>query len=172
MAAIRITGLVILMFIIVLLSVSPLISLMLDKPVPVSAIRSYSMEPALTRGDLVIVLPTNDSYSYSMGQVVVFRSAEHGINEWTMHRIVGGCNKRGFTTKGDANFQPDQVNLYPTIQPNWIAGIAITFRNHVLRVPLLGFVILFFDDTLKNPFLLSAFLMLLALLILWKPKSY
>lgn len=164
---------VILLFLlfIIILGVSPLFSAIFNKPVPVSAVRSYSMKPALTRGDLVVIWPTGSSYNYKVGQVVVFQSKEHGITDWTMHRIVGGDAQNGYITQGDANWHIDQEAQYPPIQPAWIAGISPSIGSYALKIPYLGFVVLFFSETLKKPFLLSALLLLLALFILWKPRN-
>ncbi len=165
------TGFALLLLFIIFLGVSPLISILLNKPVPVSAIRSFSMEPALTRGDLVVVWPTGYDYNYKLGQVVVFQSREHGIHVWTMHRIVGGDSVTGFITRGDANNYLDQTNLFPPIKPEWIAGVAPSIGNFVLKVPLVGYAVLFFSENMKNPFLFSVILLLLALLIVWKPRN-
>ncbi len=171
MKAYKKTGFALLLFFIILLGISPLISILLNKPVPVSAIRSFSMEPVLTRGDLVVVWPTGDDYNYKLGQVVVFQSQEHGIHDWTMHRIVGGDSETGFITRGDANNYKDQANLFPPIKPEWIAGVAPSLGNYVLKVPLVGYAVLFFSENMKNPFLLSVLLLLLALFIVCKPKT-
>ncbi len=165
------TLIIIILLSMIFLSVSPFISVLLQTPAPFSAIRSFSMEPVLTRGDMVFVRPTNDDYDYKQDQVVVFRSEENGIHEWTMHRIVGGCEETGFITKGDANAQIDQDGRYPPIQQEWIAGVAPAAGDDVLKVPFIGYLFLFFSEQLKNTFLLSTMLALLALLIILRPRA-
>jgi len=165
------TVIVIILVILVSLSVSPFISVLLQSPAPFSAIRSFSMAPVLTRGDMVLIWPTNDDYNYRQGQIVVFRSEENGIHDWTMHRIVGGCEETGFITKGDANAQIDQDGHYPPIQQEWIAGVAPAAGDYVVKVPFIGYLLLFFSEQLKNSFLLSTMLALLALLIILRPRA-
>lgn len=163
-------GTFLLLSLIILLGISPLVSFLREKPTIAVAIRSFSMEPALTRGDLVFIWPTGKNYNYRPGQVIVFRSEEQGINNWTMHRIVGGDAKSGFITAGDAAEQSDQERHFPPIDPEWVAAVTIFIGNYPLKIPYLGNLMLYFSENLKNPFLFTIFLSILALLIAWTPN--
>jgi len=161
-------GIFLLLSFILLLIISPVASFLRNKPALLAVVRSWSMEPALTRGDLVFILPTGENYNYRYGQVVVFRSREYGISDWTMHRIVGGDPENGFITRSDANRLTDQDNRYPFILPAWIAGVVPSPGNCLLKVPIIGYALLFFAEYMKNPFLFSMLLSILALFILWQ----
>ena len=164
-------GLFILISLLILLSLAPLVSNMLGEPTIAVAVRSWSMEPVLTRGDLVFLWPTGDNFNYQTGQVIAFRAEESRSGNWVMHRIVGGDKESGFITRGDASSSTDQEKNYPPIEPEWIAGIAIPVGGFLLKIPYAGNLVLFFGENMENPYLLTVFLALLALLLLWNPKD-
>jgi len=161
----------ILILLLILLSLAPVVSNLLGRPVIAVAVRSWSMEPVLTRGDLVFLLPTGENFNYRAGQVIAFRAEDNSKSRWVMHRIVGGNRDNGFITRGDASSSTDQDRNYPPIKPAWIAGIAIPVGGFLLKIPYAGNLVLFFGENMENPFLLTVFLALLALLILWTPKK-
>ncbi len=161
----------ILISLLILLSVTPLVSNMLDRPTIAVAVRSWSMEPVLTRGDLVFLWPTGESFNYRTGQVIAFRTEDSRSSRWVMHRIVGGDREKGFITRGDASKSTDQEKNYPPIEPEWIAGIAVPLGDYLLKIPYVGNLVLFFGENLENPYLLTVFLALLVLLLLWTPKD-
>ena len=68
---------------------------------PLAVVSSWSMEPVLHVGDIVIVTGQED---YTPGDIVLYDSG-HGI---IVHRII---NKQGdkYTVKGDANPSPDPI---------------------------------------------------------------
>jgi len=68
---------------------------------PIAVVSSWSMEPVLHVGDIVIVTGQED---YTPGDIVLYDSG-HGI---IVHRII---NKQGdkYTVKGDANLVPDPI---------------------------------------------------------------
>jgi signal peptidase I len=158
------------LFFMIIISLSPLLAYVFKKPVIVAAVSSWSMEPVVTRGDLIFIWPTGDNYSYTEGQVIIFRPGDSDTDRWVMHRIVGGDAERGFTTRGDASSRTDQDNRFPPIKPEWIAGVPLSIGTYIFKIPYLGNLMLYFGENLQNPFLLTVFLSVLALLILWKPK--
>lgn len=62
-------------------------------------VRSGSMEPAISTGDIVVVKPQD---SYGEGDVITFRSGSDSVT----HRIIAVENGR-YVTKGDANDSAD-----------------------------------------------------------------
>lgn len=109
------------------------------KPTLAVAIRTWSMSPLLTRGDMVFLRPAGENSRFSTGQIVVFRPGEESGGEWIMHRIVGGDAESGFITRGDANESTDQeAHHYPPVRPEWIAGVVITAGKLPLKIPFLG----------------------------------
>lgn len=97
-------------------------------------VRSSSMAPAISAGDVVIV-ETVPPETISEGDVVTFRSSGTANNRVT-HRVVevvGSAGAREFVTKGDANAIPDDER----VQPGDVIG-AVTFT-----IPLIGYVVTF-----------------------------
>lgn len=156
---------------IIVLALAPLVSLLRGEPSIAVAVRSWSMEPVLTRGDMVFIRPTGENYDYKTGQVIVFQPEKQQDNAWIMHRIVGGNTESGFITRGDASNETDQDRDYTPVQPEQIAGIAMFLGDHILKIPYLGNLMLFFSEDMDNPFLFTVFLSILALLIIWTPKN-
>lgn len=131
------------------------------------SVRSFSMEPAMTRGDMVTVLPVRDGEELSEGDIIMFRSEEAGIHDWTIHRIVGGDHEEGFITQGDNNETTDQEGSgYPPIKPEWIGGEVPTVGDFPLKIPLVGYVPLLLSENIDNPNMLPIFLGVLAFILL------
>ncbi len=145
-----------------------LLTIMREAPTLAVSVRSFSMEPVMTRGDLVTILPMRDEESLSEGDIIMFRSEEAGIHDWTMHRIVGGDHEEGFITQGDNNERTDQEGGtgYPPIKPEWIGGVVPTVGEIPLKIPLVGYIPLLIGENLDNPLLLPIFLGCLALILL------
>ncbi len=86
-------------------------------------IRSGSMEPHISLGDVVLTSPLPDSSPVPVGRVVVFRSVDSGavasgpVNAapaetvMVMHRIVAANEDGGYVTAGDANVDVDSAPL-------------------------------------------------------------
>ena len=147
------------MIIVSILVVVTTISQIRHQPTVAVAVRSWSMTPLITRGDIVFIKPVTQNSSFSEGQIIVFRSIENGINDWTLHRIVGGSDKDGFVTQGDANEETDQLgNRFPLIQPAWIAGVVPMIGKTPLKIPLVGRLSLYMQENTKNPKLFPIFL--------------
>lgn len=67
-----------------------------------------SMEPMISPGDIVILLPTTRT-TPQLGDVVAYtarRFSGEEVGTFT-HRIIGGDPVNGFLVKGDANLSPD-----------------------------------------------------------------
>ena len=79
---------------------------------PALAVASWSMEPTLNVGDLIIVQhvdPTQLNASRTTGDIVVFKDSENG--KLIVHRVVKVENKSGnyeITIQGDNNEVPDR----------------------------------------------------------------
>lgn len=76
-------------------------------------VRSGSMEPAVSTGDLVVVRP--EAAPYSVGDVIAFRGQKE-VDLITTHRvaeIVQGEEGLRYITKGDANEESDEVFVMP-----------------------------------------------------------
>ncbi len=154
--------------IVAILVSTPLVTYWRQKPTLAVTIRSWSMVPLLTRGDMVFIWPTSKEAKFLAGQIVVFGSKDNGIRDWTMHRIVDGDSERGFVTKGDANKRTDQEDMgYPLIRPEWIAGVVPTIGSLPLKIPLLGYIPLLMEENMKNPRLLPVLLGVLASVLLF-----
>lgn len=69
------------------------------------SVESYSMEPTLNKGDLIISKVTNDpNYEYKVGDIVTFHIDIDGYQELNTHRIVEVIDDNGITyykTQGD-----------------------------------------------------------------------
>ncbi len=103
----------------------------LHTTVPLAVVSSWSMEPVLHVGDIVIV---SGSSSYSVGDIVVYDNGRNLI----VHRIVGVQGSH-YITKGDANSFPD--NFRPSIKD--VKGKVIVV------IPYLGSIKLFFEKLAK-----------------------
>lgn len=160
-------GTVLLILFFAILIVSPILTLALQQPTLAVTIRTFSMTPVLTRGDMVFIWPVTAGTKFNHGQIIVYQSPEDGIREWTMHRIVGGDAENGFITKGDANERPDQEGLrYPPVKPEWIHGVVPTILRVPLKIPLLGYLPLLLEENIENPLLIPGFLGILATVLL------
>lgn len=86
---------------------------------------SGSMQPALYRGDLVVLIKNGQ---FEKGDIIVFKKGQDTI----IHRIVGETSQ-GFKTKGDHNNFVD----FGTVKKDDILG------KSFLVLPKLGFINLF-----------------------------
>ena len=76
-------------------------------PLNVATILTGSMEPNLPQGALVLALPVNPT-AVEVGDIIVFKSGKESSTV-VSHRVIEVSNNGGlfFTTKGDANENPD-----------------------------------------------------------------
>lgn len=69
------------------------------------SVESYSMEPTINKGDLIIGKVTNDiDYEYKVGDIVTFPIEIDGIQTYNTHRIIEVIDDDGITyykTQGD-----------------------------------------------------------------------
>ena len=93
-----------------------------------AVVLSGSMEPVLSKGDLIIV---QEKESYKVGDVVVFQSGKSLI----VHRIIKIDDKK-VITQGDANNVAD-----PEFDTQFIKG------KEVFRIPYIGVLV----DIIKTP---------------------
>lgn len=89
-----------------------------------AVVASGSMEPTLSRGDLVIV---RQESAYEKGNIITF--IQTGDQRTTTHRIVEAEDGR-FVTQGDANNLVDEAIVAEQI-----------FGKVVLTLPLIGYLI-------------------------------
>ena len=94
-----------------------------------AVVLSGSMEPELSKGDLIIVKETGE---YGVGDVVVFQSGSILV----VHRVISMTDE-ALVTKGDANGAADEP-----ISPSAVRG------KVVADIPLLGSLV----NILKTPF--------------------
>ena len=147
----------------VVLVAAPVSTLVRKKPTLAVTIRTWSMTPLMTRGDVVFILPTSKHTQFSWGQVIVFQDVDRGMKDWVMHRIVGGDNESSFITQGDANERTDQEGSgFSPIKPEWICGVVPALGPLLLKIPLLGYLPLWVEENIQNPRLLPFLLGLLA----------
>jgi signal peptidase len=160
-------GTCIFLLILVIMVLPPLLTLLRQQPTLTASIKTWSMLPDLTRGDMVFLLPVGKSTKLSQGQIIAFSSPEHGISDWTMHRIVGGDAESGFITKGDANKWTDQEGSgYPPIKQEWIGGVVPTLGSSPLKVPLVGYLPLWLEENVQSPIFITIFLLVLVAVLL------
>lgn len=160
-------GYILFAMILVLLILPPALTNLMGKPMLWTAVRTYSMYPVITKGDMVFLGPVNEHTELKNGDIIAFSSFENGIPDWTLHRIVGGSRDDGFITKGDANELTDQAgNDYPPIRQEWIAGRVPVLGETVIKIPFIGLATLLLGENIKNPVILIAILGALALLLI------
>ncbi len=153
--------------IVAILVISPLATLLRQKPTLAVTIRTWSMVPVFTRGDMVFILPTDEHTNFSPGQIIVFRSEENGIRDWTMHRIVDVDRDGSYITKGDANEETDQVgSRFPSVEGEWIAGVVPAIGAQPLMIPLLGYIPLLLEEKMQDSSVLPILLGVLAVVLL------
>lgn len=160
-------GLVLLATALALLILAPILTLAVQQPTLAVTIRTWSMAPLLTRGDMVFLMPVTSGTNLAPGEIVVFQAPDEGIRDWTMHRIVGGDPDSGFITRGDANERTDQEgNRFPPVKPDWIKGVVPTVGHMPLKIPLLGYLPLLLEENMESPLLIPGFLGVMATVLL------
>ncbi|MEZ0345378.1 MAG: signal peptidase I [Infirmifilum sp.] len=105
---------------------------LLHTQVPLAVVSSWSMEPTLHVGDIVVVAGAK---SYSPGEIVVYESPSGLI----VHRVVE-VHSTEYITKGDANPYPDSI--HPTQE--MVKG------KVVFVIPYIGNIKLFFEQLITH----------------------
>lgn len=138
------------------------------RPFMISVIRSYSMYPLITRGDLVLIRSLSPKQAVNIGDIVLFKTEQGSLASqgWVIHRIVGGNKTEGFITQGDNNDKTDQENGGSgPVQREWIASRAITLAGLPVKIPLLGYVPLWAEQFQKSTYSLPLIGLILALIL-------
>ncbi len=114
---------------------------------PILVVKSGSMEPLLTRGDVIIIekgSPEDIRADPVNGDVIVFYKP--GTNILIVHRAIAKVDN-GFITKGDANTGSDYFSPIP---PEYIVG-----RWTGIKIPYwtgLGYLSLFLRGEIYPPY--------------------
>ncbi|MFB6470554.1 MAG: signal peptidase I [Vulcanisaeta sp. AZ3] len=97
---------------------------------PWAVVSSYSMEPTLEVGDLVIMTPPTGTCQSLLNHVAIYYSPE--FNDYIVHRIIKITNTQSCTYifKGDANLAPDP---FPVPRSNVVGVVDFV-------IPQLGFL--------------------------------
>ncbi len=144
-----------------------LLNIVRQQPSVAVAVRSWSMEPGMTRGDLVFISPVSENTNLEKGDVIVFRSEDDGIRDWTLHKIVGGDKESGFITQGDNNDYIDQDRSnYPPVKQEWIAGVVPTIGSTPIKIPRIGHLPLWLGDNLNSTNLIPISLVILVAVLI------
>jgi len=115
-----------------ILVLNTLLPKLLSTQIPLAVVSSYSMEPALHVGDLLIVAGVKPS-DIRVGDIIVYKSYKEPI----VHRVIKISVVNGayrFLTKGDANMYPDQDVKNPL---SWVSEEEVLGKVIVV-VPYLG----------------------------------
>jgi len=118
----------------------------------IKIVKSGSMEPQIKTGGIVVIKPTS---SYAVGDVVTF-GKDTKTDIPTTHRIVSSRAVEGvimFTTKGDANEDPDTKE----IRASDVTGKVL------FDVPFFGYII----DLARKPIGFAVLIILPALIIIF-----
>ena len=114
-------------------------------------IRSNSMEPTISAGDVVVAAPLALDAAMPMGRVVVFTNPATPNNpEVLVHRVVARAGHGTFTTAGDANASNDTTPV-----PR-----SLIHAQARLLIPYIGLPIVWFGA--GKSFLLTSWLLLAA----------
>ena len=138
------------------------------RPFLLSVIRSYSMYPLLTRGDLVVIKTLGPNQAVNIGDIVLFKTETGSLASqgWVIHRTVGGNATDGYITQGDFNDESDQANGGSgPVQRDWIASRALTVGSIPIKLPLLGYVPLWAEQFQKSSYSLPLIGLVLALIL-------
>ncbi len=110
----------------------------------IAVVSGISMEPILSTGDLVIILPVKDPAEIHVMDVVVYRGTS-GV--YVIHRVINIVkigNNTYFITKGDNNLVPDPAPPgLPGIPFENILGKVVSINGSILKIPYTGIISLF-----------------------------
>ncbi len=98
---------------------------------PWAVVSSFSMEPTLKLGDIVILFRHGLSCNDLTGDVIVYRSVKLGGD--VVHRVVGSgaMGRCMLITKGDNNPIPDQYYVEPPVEMGRVLGKVVLSVNYV-----------------------------------------
>jgi len=162
----------ILFAVVALLVVAALWTSVAGEPRLATVVRSASMEPTLSRGDLVYTLAGDGEYG--VGDLVIFRplGARGSPGGWFLHRIVGEIPGKGFLTQGDANEVTDQENgLSAPVAEEAIVGFVPQVGRRPVKLPLVGLPLLWMENVRLNSGLAVVLVGLVAVSLLYLDTS-
>lgn len=113
-----------------------------------SVVLSGSMEPELSVGDMIIVVPSD---AYAIGDVVVFQSGRTAV----VHRIIG-IEGEEVITQGDANNAPDDPISLSAVRGKVVFTVPfVGYLVNLIKTPLgtillLGLAIFFLESSFKK----------------------
>jgi len=116
----------------ILLALNTVLPKLLGTEIPLAVVSSYSMEPALHVGDLLVIVGVKPS-DIKVGDIIVYKSYKEPIVHRVINvKIVNGVYR--FLTKGDANTHPDQDIRNPQ---SWVSEHEVLGKV-VIVIPYLG----------------------------------
>ncbi|RLE66300.1 MAG: signal peptidase I [Thermoprotei archaeon] len=83
-----------------MLQFNNILSFVTGSSIPVAVVSSYSMDPVLHVGDIIVTVQAGD---INIGDIVVYSRG----NDYIVHRVIKTVNMDTYITKGDANSLPD-----------------------------------------------------------------
>jgi signal peptidase I, archaeal type len=126
-----------------------MIVLALSFVIPWAVVSSYSMEPTLEVGDLVVMIPPSGSCQSLLGHVAIYYSPQ--FSDYIVHRVMSIENSQGCTYvfKGDANLGPDPypvlrfdvVGVVQFVMPQ-LGLLSLSYRTYTALLYILGLIIL------------------------------
>ncbi len=140
---------------------------------PFGVVWSGSMEPAIRKGDLVIIRGVDAVYirdgngNNNTGDVIAFNAQglwNEAPDEPIVHRVINKWKEGGlwyFQTKGDANYYMDKA----PIPENRVLGVVCA------KVPFIGFLLIFFVDLRYFGILVICMLIILVSIVVTNRKK-
>lgn len=107
----------------------------LGKPVSLAAfvaVESNSMVPTFERGDILLVLRTDEIRE---GEIILFRSQ---FGSPIVHRVIE-IKDNGYITKGDNNPTTDQARM-GIIKKEQVLAEVFDINGYIFKVPKLGYL--------------------------------
>ncbi len=96
---------------------------------PWAVVSSFSMEPVLKLGDIVVLFRHGLSCTDLVGDIIVYRSVTLGGD--VVHRVVNEMPKCMLVTKGDNNPIPDQYHAEPPVEMDRVLGKVVLSVNYI-----------------------------------------
>lgn len=104
----------------------------------IAVVSGTSMEPILSTGDIVLILPVNSPSDIKLGDVIVYKDLR-GV--YIIHRVINIVaigERMYFITKGDNNRFPDTIPGYPGVPFENIAGRVLSINGYIVKIPYVG----------------------------------
>jgi signal peptidase len=104
----------------------------------IAVVSGTSMEPILSTGDIVLILPVNSPSDIKLGDVVVYKDLR-GV--YIIHRVINIVaigERMYFITKGDNNRFPDMIPGYPGVPFENIVGRVVSIDGYIVKIPYVG----------------------------------